>query len=145
MTTTELEITRTIQASRKELFEAWLSPDALAEFVRPGPTITIPTAEVDARVGGAFLIVMQYGDRLIEHRGEYRTIDRYDRLAFTWVSEYAGRNSVVTLSFRELGPDSTELTLEHTGLPSEKERENHEKGWIGIVETLSDWATPKTK
>ncbi len=143
--TTDLTITRTISAPREELFEAWLSPDALKEFVRPGPTITIPKAEVDARVGGRFLIVMQYGEQLIEHRGEYRTIDKYDVLAFTWVSEYAGKSSVVTLTFKEAGANKTELTLAHTGLPSEKERENHEKGWTGIVEALRDWAGAKQK
>lgn len=143
MTTTALKITRTISAAREDLFEAWLTPGALKEFVRPGPTITIPKAEVDARVGGSFLIVMQYGEQSIEHRGEYRTIDKYDVLAFTWVSEYAGKSSVVTLTFKELAPNKTELTLEHTGLPSDKERENHGKGWTGIVEALDSWATAK--
>ncbi len=132
----EVTVTRTIPAPRKEVFEAWLSPDALAEFIRPMPEMTVPKVEVDAREGGAFLIVMQAGGEEIPHRGEYRTINRYEPLAFTWISRATIPGSLVTIDFVERGPSETEVTLHHVGFPSEEMRGNHEKGWAGILETL---------
>ena len=132
----ELTVKRTIPAPRKDVFEAWLSPEALTEFIRPMPEMSVPKVEVDARVGGEFLIVMQAGDEEMPHRGEYRTIDRYDRLAFTWISPATIPGSLVTIDFVEIGPTETELTLHHEGFPTEEMRGNHEGGWTGILETL---------
>ncbi len=43
------------------------------------------------------------------HRGEYRTIQRFEKLVFTWISDHTGPDSVVTLTFKECGPHETEL------------------------------------
>lgn len=138
MTSTfELTVTRTIPAPRKEVFEAWLSPEALERFMCPGEGMTVPRVEVDPRVGGAFLIVMAAGSREMPHSGEYKTIDRYDRLAFTWLSEHAGPGSLVTIDFRENGPKETELILRHVGLASEEARKSHEGGWGAILRKLA--------
>ena len=132
----KLAVTRTIPAPRKEVFEAWLSPDALAEFMRHMQEISVAKVEVDAREGGAFLIVMQAGDEELPHRGEYRTINRYEQLAFTWISPATIPGSLVTFDFVERGSSETEVTLHHIGFPSEEMCANHEKGWTGILETL---------
>jgi len=132
----ELKIARTIPAPRKQVFEAWLDPAALTEFIRPMAEMSVTKVEVDAREGGAFLIVMKVGDEEMPHRGEYRTIDRYDRLAFTWISPATIPDSLVTIEFRAITPDTTELTLHHVGFPDQTMCDNHEQGWTGIVETL---------
>jgi len=134
--TFELTVTRTIPAPRKKVFEAWLSPEALTRFMCPGEGMTVPKVEVDPRVGGSFLIVMAAGDQEIPHNGEYKTIQRYERLAFTWLSAHAKPGSVVTIDFREKGPKETELTLHHVGLPNEESRKNHEGGWGAILQKL---------
>jgi len=135
--TFELTVSRTIPASRKEVFEAWLSPEAIQHFMCPGEGMTVPKAEVDAREGGSFLIVMAAGDQEIPHRGEYKTIKRYEKLAFTWISEHSIPSSLVTIDFQEKSPNETEVTLYHVGFPSEESRTNHEGGWTRILETLS--------
>ena len=134
----ELTVTRTIAAKRSELFEAWLSPEALKEFIRPGPNMSVPIAEVDAQVGGKFLIVMRVGDTDLEHRGEYKEISKHDRLVFTWLSEMTIPNSTVTIDFRDVGDGETEITLHHVGFPSEETRNNHDGGWALILESLSN-------
>ncbi len=131
----ELSITKLIPAPRQVVFDAWLDPKALARFMKPGEGITVPKAENDARVGGNFLIVMKAGDKELPHRGEYKTIDKYDRLVFTWTS-YATDSSTVTLSFKEVSESETELTLHHIGFPNQEIRDNHNGGWTGIVEEL---------
>jgi len=70
-------------------------------------------------------------------RGEYKTINRYDVLAFTWISPATIPGSLVTIRFRELGPSETERVLHHQGFPDEVVCNNHEKGWTGILETLA--------
>ena len=133
----ELTVSRTIPASRKEVFEAWLSPDALQRFMCPAEGMSVPKVEVDAREGGSFLIVMMVGDKEMPHRGEYKTINRYEQLAFTWVSEHSMPGSLVTIDFKEKSPSETEVILHHVGFPSEESRTNHEGGWGRILETLS--------
>jgi uncharacterized protein YndB with AHSA1/START domain len=136
--TLQLTVTKTIAAGRRELFEAWLSPEALAAFIRPGPGVTVPTAQVDARVGGSFLIVMRVGDTDIEHRGEYLEISPHERLVFTWLSGMTVPDSTVTIDFKDLPDGRTEVALHHVGFPSEESRGNHEGGWTMILDTLAD-------
>ena len=52
-----LTVRRLIAATAEELFDAWLDPASLAVWMRPGPT-TNTTIKLDARVGGAFEIIM---------------------------------------------------------------------------------------
>lgn len=135
--TLSLSITRTIPAPRQQVFDAWLDSQALIRFMCPGEGMSVSKAESEPRVGGSFLIVMKAGDVEMPHHGEYTAIDRYDRLAFTWLSQHAGEGSVVTLTFAELGPRETELTLEHVGLDSVQSRDNHQGGWGNILDRLA--------
>lgn len=137
MSTLELTISRTIAASRQDVFDAWLSPEALMNFMCPGEGMTCPKAEVDAREGGAFLIVMTAGDKELPHKGEYKTISKYDELSFTWSSTMEETVGLVTLKFEDADAGGTKLTLHHEGFDSEESRGNHEGGWTRIVETLS--------
>lgn len=135
--TFELTVSRTIPVSRKAVFEAWLSPDALQHFMCPGEGMTVPKVEVDAREGGAFLIVMAAGDQEMPHHGEYKTIKPHEQLVFTWLSPHATDGSLVTVDFHEKSPNETEVVLHHVGLPSEESRSNHEGGWGRILQMLS--------
>lgn len=136
--TFELTVTRTVPAPRQEVFEAWLSPRALQRFMCPAEGMTVPKVEVDARIGGSFLILMAAGDQEIPHRGEYKTIDRYDRLVFTWLSPHAAPGSLVTIDFRDKGPNETEVILHHVGLATEEARKSHEGGWDAILRKLCE-------
>lgn len=138
--TLEIRLSKEIEAPRNEVFDAWLDTGALTDFIRPAEGITIPKVEVDAREGGKFLILMQVGDEQLPHSGEYKIIDRYDTLAFTWNSGHAGQGSVVTLSFEEIAPDRTRVHLHHVGLPSEDSQRAHHGGWSKILETLAEYS-----
>ena len=96
-----------------------------------------PRVEIDAKVGGSFLIVMKAGDQELPHRGEYKLIDRHQKLVFTWISAYTIPDSTVTLSFEKLGPKETKVVLHHVGFPNEESRTNHEGGWGRILEMQS--------
>ncbi|HSP15387.1 MAG TPA: SRPBCC domain-containing protein [Thermoanaerobaculia bacterium] len=130
----ELVIRRVIAVPREEVFDAWLDPGTLARIMLPGTT-TAATAQVDARVGGRFQIVMMHGVERFVHRGEYLVIDRPSRLSFTWISKVTdNRQSIVTIEFHDRG-GSTELILTHRDLPPANV-DKHRAGWGGILEKL---------
>jgi len=128
-----LTLERLVPAAPRAVFEAWLDPAALARFMCPA----------DARVGGAFLIVMMTGDAELPHRGEYLEIARHTRLAFTWRSQHAGEGSRVTLRFEPVGDAQTRLTLEHVGLDDAERRRQHELGWTNILGELDQFLASK--
>lgn len=129
-----LVVRRTIPATAEELFDAWLDPQALAVWMRPG-TIRRTTARVDARVGGRYEIVMEADDRSIPHTGEYRLLDRPRRLVFTWHSPHTGgRDTLVTVDFQPVA-QHTEVVITHEWLP-DAELEGHRRGWTGALDML---------
>ena len=74
-----VRIQRTIKASPERVFDAWLDPEALAKFMRPGAGMGCDAAN-DPRVGGKFLITMLGdGANVHPHTGEYLEIDRSRR------------------------------------------------------------------
>lgn len=132
-----VEVRKLIPASRRTVFEAWLNPHALGRFMKPSANMPDCHVEVDPKEGGRFKIVMMAGDTEIPIHGEYKTIRHYDLLVFSWISERTSPDSTVTLTFEEKGPAETEITLSHTGLPDERSRSDHEKGWITITDLLA--------
>lgn len=139
-TATELSIAcdRFIPAPAEKLFDAWLDPDMLARFMRPGENMSVPKAETDPKVGGRFLIVMRVGDQDLPHAGTYKTIDRPKRLAFTWESPMSPIDgSTVTVDF-DPADGGTNVRLTHVRFPNEESRANHEAGWGRILTTLAD-------
>lgn len=78
-----LDIEQFISGPPDAVFEAWLDPEQLKLWFCGGST-TVSQVEIDARVGGAYRIVMSDGDRDWPHTGIYQEIDPPRRLVFTW-------------------------------------------------------------
>lgn len=133
-----LELKKTFLASAETIYDAWLDPSAIKEFMRPADVITIPDPKVDAKVGGAFLFDMHAGESILPHKGEYIILERPKKIQFTWNSMNTdNQDSIVTITISSLGEDSCELTLLHEKLPSESSRNDHQGGWNNILKTLS--------
>ena len=141
MSTFDLKITKTIPAAPETVFNAWLDPAALAQFMKPMDGMTVPKAESDPRVGGNFLVVMQAGEQEMPHHGTYKSMDKYKELSFSWNNPFNEAESLVTLHFAETSSGHTELTLHHTELPSEESRDNHQGGWTRILDALAESST----
>ena len=133
----EVTISEIIQSPREAAFNAWLDPKMLAEFIRPDPQMPAPTVETSAEVGGKYKIIMHAGETDLVHQGEYKEISKYDRIVFSWLSDFVTPDSTVTLTFEELSPSETKITLHHVGFPAEGSRNNHEGGWANILKTLA--------
>jgi uncharacterized protein YndB with AHSA1/START domain len=54
-----MTVEHTIMAPQQAVFDAWLDPDMLRKFMRPDSRVTIPTLQIDPKVGGRFDILMR--------------------------------------------------------------------------------------
>ena len=129
-------VRRVIAASAEDLFDAWLDPEALAQWMRPG-TINSTVARVEPRVGGAYEITMQGQSGPIVHKGVYRLIERPHRLVFTWMSgPTENQETLVTVDFVRVDK-RTEVIVTHEQLP-ESAKPSHSKGWTSGLEHLDE-------
>jgi len=131
----KLVVRRTIAASAKDVFDAWIEPKALAAWMTP-ITDRASDVTVDARVGGKFEIVMHSDTGTVPHRGVYEVIDRPRRLVFTWNSPFAGdHGSRVTVDFHP-NAGGTEVVVTHEKLPTELAVGQHREGWAQCLAGL---------
>ncbi len=125
---------RTINVAPEVLFNAWLDPEIMVQFMSPRPDMTVKEARSDATVGGSFYVLM-IGDKEFPHEGIYKEITPHSRLVFTWMAPWSHPDSTVELGFAPVG-DATEVTLTHTHFTDEDSRDGHAQGWAGILGKL---------
>jgi uncharacterized protein YndB with AHSA1/START domain len=137
-----LRLERTFDGTPEEVFDAWTNPEVLDRWWAAQPTWTSPGCEVDLRPGGRYVLRMQDDQEGNVHvvAGEYREVDRPNRLVYTWRWEGAeglhpGHESLVTVEFAASGQGTT-VVLEHSGLASEESRTRHGAGWDGVLDNL---------
>ncbi|UVC09562.1 SRPBCC domain-containing protein [Rhizobium sp. TH2] len=139
MSELELTISRTIPASREKVFNAWLSPKVMAQFMNTPMGGNAPAKVSNDPVrGGRFSIVMMNEDKEIPHAGTYLAIDPHSHLSFTWESPYSLDDSVVTIDLAEVDAGMTEITLRQVKFSSEQSRDGHREGWTAIVGHLAN-------
>ena len=138
MTDLMVNIDKIIKAPIGKVFDAWLDPKTLSQFILPMPGMEEPLVKNDARQGGSFTIIMNVGEDKIPHTGKYLEIDRPNKLVFTWESPASTDDSVVTLIFTEVNDNQTRIELTHVRFIDEERRSNHEGGWSNILNMLSD-------
>lgn len=136
-----VKIEKEFNVSEKQVFDAWLDPKMIAQWMF-GPNLRdeeVISLEVDPQEGGTFsFVVLRDGGRL-DHRGTYRTVDRPDKLVFTWgVNEEAGDESVVSIDIESTN-NGCRLTLVHVMDPKWKEyTERTREGWTTMLNKLKE-------
>jgi len=140
-----LVVTRIFPAPRSLVWKAWTEPQRLVQWWGP-EHFTCPKAEVDLRVGGRYLLGMKGPDGAVFYSGgEYLEIVREQKLRYTdafcdetgaevpaaalglpgdWPPQF------VTVTFEDLGPRKTLVTVHQEQLPAE---------WVEM--TWAGWAT----
>jgi uncharacterized protein YndB with AHSA1/START domain len=131
-----LVVRRVLPAGAEAVFDAWTDAASMRDWMCPGPVVEA-RAQLDARVGGSFVIDMVGANETFHHTGQYLEVDRPRKLVFTWISP-ATHNapSRVTVELIPRGPAQTELVLTHEKLPTADSAKNHEMGWGSILEKL---------
>ena len=137
MTDLKVTINKEINAPLNKVFDAWLDPEFLTKFMMPMPGMLNPKTSNDPRKGGKFEILMQVGENIIPHHGEYLEIERPNKLSFSWISPASRDDSVVTLIFKSISDNKTNVELTHVKFFDEEKRDNHKGGWTNILEALS--------
>ena len=139
MSTYSLEVKKKFSAPAEMIYDAWLDPEAVKEFLKPMDVISVPAPQIDAKVGGAFQFDMHLGEKVIPHKGEYKVLDRANKIEFTWNSMNTNdKDSIVTITIQALDENSCELTLVQVLLPSQEAKDDHQGGWTNILKTLGE-------
>ena len=110
--TISLTVARRIAAPPEAVFDAWLDPGAVGQWLFATPDGVMERIEIDPRVGGQFLIVERRGEDMAEHFGEYLEIDRPRRLVFTFAAIRDAGYTIVSVTIVPDG-DGSLVTLVH--------------------------------
>ena len=135
-----LKLERHLKATPETVFAAWVEPEQIAKWFGPGDA-TIPSQEIDARVGGAWQVTMRMSsgmERIVS--GVYREIDPPSRLAFTWAWHNDGTRGHETEVVVELTPEDggTLLSLTQRTFQTSNDRDMHNMGWSYSLTGLAD-------
>ena len=153
MKTQELVITRTFDAPRKLVWQAWTETGRLVRWWGP-KGFTAPVCTIDFRVGGKYLNCMRSPEgQDFWSTGVYREIVAPERIVFSdSFADEAG--NVVSAAHYGMDPDfplelqitvtlaedagKTRMTLRHVGIPPGTMREMCEAGWNESFDKLAD-------
>jgi uncharacterized protein YndB with AHSA1/START domain len=144
MENTTVKIIKVFNTSIENVFEAWTNSEQVAEWYGP-EGMTSDVREMDAIEGGVYSITMKSVDGKAHHvRGKYRIVDSPNKIVMTWQWENIDASgmmqpeSLVTVKFRLLDEDRTEVTLTHEGLLDEEDKKAHEEGWNSSFKKLEE-------
>jgi len=146
----ELVITRTFNAPRELVWQAWSQPEHFKKWWGP-KEYTCPDAEIDFRVGGKFLASMMDAEgKKIWSVGIYTEITPKDKIVFTDCfadekgnvvsSEEYGMTGIplemkVTVLLEEEN-SKTKMTITHVGLPAGEHTEGANIGWNTSIDKM---------
>ena len=137
-------VTRVLPATPDVVFDEWLDPDALREWMCPRPARVVDV-EIDPTVGGALrLDIDDEGSRSVV-TGVFLAIDRPRRLVFTWRdTDWADPDpdSVVTVLLQPHGHDATEMRILHESLPPGAV-DGYGPGWDLVARQLETSLAPR--
>jgi uncharacterized protein YndB with AHSA1/START domain len=136
-----LALTRTYAAAPEKVWRAWTDPQALKQWWGPGTKEPVSAAELDVREGGRFRIVFGGADgKQHECAGVYKEVVKPKKLVFTWSwpRTTPERVSLVTILF-SAKDGGTELLFRHERFFDEKARDDHQRGWTGLLSQLGDY------
>ena len=130
-------VQRVLPAPPDVVYDEWLDPGALSEWMCPHPAR--PTRiEIDPQVGGRLRIDIEENGVQFTVAGDYLELDRPRRLRFAWsCSTWPDPNvrSVVTVTLEPHGDGATLMTIHHALPPDLVDQ--HRNGWTLIAEQLA--------
>jgi uncharacterized protein YndB with AHSA1/START domain len=126
-----------LPASPTVVYDEWLDPDALSDWMCPRPAIAT-NIDVVPTVGGRLRIDIEEDGTRFVVTGRYVELDRPNRLSFTWSCSTwpdPSTESLVTVTLEPTGDSETIMTIHHAMLPPDL-TDQHLAGWKQIAEQL---------
>ncbi|PND59626.1 ATPase [Mycobacterium sp. ENV421] len=136
--TVTVVVSRVMPGLPAEVFDEWLDPEALQEWMCPNP-VRVVEVTVDPRVGGTVRFDVDDSGTRVLISGQFLTIDRPRLLRFTWSNsnwEDPSQVSIVDVTFEPVGADETLMSIEHSLLPT-SEFDSFHSGWIDTFAQLA--------
>jgi uncharacterized protein YndB with AHSA1/START domain len=149
----EVHITRVIAAPRELVFRAWTDPAQLPLWYAPHGC-TVRFSKLDLRPGGEFLCCIRSpAGHECWCKGTYREIAAPERIVHTMeIADAQGRSitaleagmdpewpqqTLLAVTFEELEPGETRLTLRQTVLESLAKRTGAHPSWLEMLDRLA--------
>ncbi|HSX18482.1 MAG TPA: SRPBCC domain-containing protein [Candidatus Saccharimonadales bacterium] len=126
-----VEVKRVINAPIDKVFRAWTEPKQMKQWYSP-EGMTTPEASSENHKGGKYHVQMKMGDQIIDMDGEYLEFSEPNKLVFTW----GHGSTTVSVDFKKVDENKTEVALKHTGFVDEESRAQHDDGWVGTFNKL---------
>src|SRR3569833_2102608 len=105
--TVTVVVSRVMPATPEVVFDEWLDPEALQEWMCPDP-VRVVEVSVEPRVGGTVRFDVDNSGTRVLISGQFLTIDRPRQLRFTWSNsnwEDTTQASIVNVTFEPVGSD----------------------------------------
>jgi uncharacterized protein YndB with AHSA1/START domain len=135
---TTVHVQRIMPATPEVVFDQWLDPESLADWMCPRPDRCVAIT-VEPRIGGAVRFDVDHDGTSVLISGQFLAVERPKLLRFTWSnSNWADPTavSIVNVNFEPAGDDETLMSIEHSLLPS-SEFDSFHNGWILTGEQLA--------
>ena len=139
-TTKGFTLTRNLDASPEQIWNAWTDADEVAEWWHPRGAVTPrESVDLDVRVGGRYRYTMvdQESGTEVVTGGEYTIIEPQTKLAFSWgdLDAAVDDSPLVTLDITDVG-DLTRLTFDIRGVEGIKGDDSFYDGWESALDSL---------
>ncbi len=143
-----LVVERVFDAPRELVWRAWTECEHFMRWYGP-PGFTLPSCEIDFRVGGRLLFGMRSPDgQEYWTTGVYREIVPPERFAYTdtmadgegnvvAMGDDGPMETIVTVILEDLGDGKTKLTLRQAGFPDDSMAVGASAGWNGAFDKLA--------
>ena len=132
----ELVMERVFNAPRELVWRAWTEPERFASWYGP-QGFTVPTCEMDFRVGTSYSLVMRSPDGWeTRNTGVFREIVPLKQFVAT-MSADVHDETVITVELVDVGDGRTKMTFQHTGWADAQMAEGAGGGWAQAFEKLA--------
>jgi uncharacterized protein YndB with AHSA1/START domain len=129
-------VSRFFYAPSELIFDAWLDAKGAGRWLFATPGGEMKRVEIEARVGGGFVVAERRGDTVVEHVGTYIEIVRPRRLVFDFaVPQFSAEvaRATIEIAARRSG---CELALTQAGVPPEYQ-DRAAEGWTACLAALA--------
>ena len=135
----DVRVERRIEAPIDRVFDAWLDPATLGEWLFRTPEGELVSASAEAEVGGAWQVTERRADGDWVHQGVYEAIERPTRLVLTLNVPKASADETRVIVAVAADDNGTTIALTQTmNADAAANAERIAQGWAGILDALAD-------
>jgi len=133
---TSVTVQHRFAASAERVYDAWFDPEKVRRFLFTTATGEIVRCDIDAHVGGKYVIVARRSGEDVLHEGTYLELDRPRRMVFTLrVPKYSPDADRITIDIEPLAQGCM-LTL--TTETADEWADDTRLGWAMILDVLDE-------